>query len=532
MKKVVIYLRVSTDEQRKLGYSIPHQETVLRKACEIRGWEVAEIFIEDFSAKNFERPTYKSLFRYCKNNKASVDYVLVTKWDRFSRNVGHALAEIEKLNKFNIEVNAMEEWIDFSIPQNYLLLAVYLAMPEVDNKVRAINVINGIRGSWKSGRWTGIAPVGFSNGRDSINKPILLKNEDAPLVAEAFELFSTGLYEKQQLRKIMWKKGLRVSKSRFPMMLINPIYCGRVIIPAYKTEPQTVVQGIHQPIIAESLFEKVQSIINRSKKRISRRWDHEEENTPLRGLLVCSACGRMLTSSESKGKRAYYWYYHCRNRCKERVNAARTHEALAHTLNSLSIDPDIASLFLKVKQNYYENQKHESARTARTLKGKIKAAEDRLVNLEDKYINNEIDKESYQRMRPIYQLELRQFKAEVDGLKEYDRNKMEYVKSAVNIIQHARQYYDEAPTVALKQMLVSSIFGPKIFIKNGNFRTPHESVTITVLRGFSPVLNENGCHDKHPFPLSSLYGCHIIYIEWTKVYKSGNLGKNLSTPVY
>ena len=56
MKKAILYVRVSTDEQAKLGYSLGHQELVLNKFCEMKGFDVVETFREDHSAKNFDRP--------------------------------------------------------------------------------------------------------------------------------------------------------------------------------------------------------------------------------------------------------------------------------------------------------------------------------------------------------------------------------------------------------------------------------------------------------------------------------------------
>jgi DNA invertase Pin-like site-specific DNA recombinase len=51
MKKVILYVRVSTDEQARLGYSLGHQELVLTKFCELKGLEIAGVYREDHSAK-------------------------------------------------------------------------------------------------------------------------------------------------------------------------------------------------------------------------------------------------------------------------------------------------------------------------------------------------------------------------------------------------------------------------------------------------------------------------------------------------
>jgi len=70
---------VSTDEQARLGYSLGHQGNGAYKIFRTKEFEVVNIFREDHSAKNFERPEYKKLFKFCKTHKKEIDFVLITK---------------------------------------------------------------------------------------------------------------------------------------------------------------------------------------------------------------------------------------------------------------------------------------------------------------------------------------------------------------------------------------------------------------------------------------------------------------------
>ena len=51
MKSAYLYVRVSTDEQKRKGYSLPEQEDRLLKHCDHCGIVVKGIYREDFSAK-------------------------------------------------------------------------------------------------------------------------------------------------------------------------------------------------------------------------------------------------------------------------------------------------------------------------------------------------------------------------------------------------------------------------------------------------------------------------------------------------
>lgn len=506
MKNVIIYVRVSTDEQARTGYSLGHQEAVLTKFCELKGWNVIATYKEDFSAKTFDRPEYKSLYKFCKANKRSVDYVLVSKWDRFSRNVNYALTEIENLERLGIEVNAAEQWIDFSIPQNKILLTIYLTLPEIDNDVRSINVITGLRNSWKSGRWTGTAPVGYRNDRDDIDKPILIKSHLAPLVVEAFELYATGVYEKQELRKIMAKKGLKLSKSQFPNMLSNYVYCGKVFVPQYKGEAAEVVQGIHEGIISEALFEKVQAILKGKYRSEKRQYENLDDNAPLRGLLICSCCGGRLTSSSSKGRSKYYTYYHCRNGCKERLSTNSVHEAFLDRLDQMPVKPAIAALFLEVKGNFYKATETEHKASIEKISADIEAAEEKLISLNDSFISQKIDQESYNLMKVRYNDNLKKLRILRDEQKDQEVNVIRYIRSSVNIIQNAPGYYNQIKQVSLKQKFVGSIFPENLKIENGQCRTVQECRLELALKGFDRDFKGNGSRNRPPFPSGSPNG--------------------------
>ena len=87
MKTAYLYVRVSTDKQKRKGYSLPEQEERLLKYCRNNDIEIKGIYREDFSAKNFNRPKWKKLFLEVKRKPREDKNILFIKWDRFSRNI-------------------------------------------------------------------------------------------------------------------------------------------------------------------------------------------------------------------------------------------------------------------------------------------------------------------------------------------------------------------------------------------------------------------------------------------------------------
>ena len=88
-KSAIIYCRVSTTEQKKYGNSLQDQSIKLRDFCNSNDINIVKEYKEDCSAKNFERPEYRKLVNFAKDNKEKIDYLLVLNWDRFSRNINN-----------------------------------------------------------------------------------------------------------------------------------------------------------------------------------------------------------------------------------------------------------------------------------------------------------------------------------------------------------------------------------------------------------------------------------------------------------
>lgn len=259
-----------------------------------------------------------------RKHKGKTDLILFTKWDRFSRNAGDAYQMIGTLRRLGIEPQAVEQPLDLSIPENKMMLAFYLAAPEVENDRRALNVFYGMRRAKKEGRWMATAPVGYINKiTESGRKYIAPKEPEASVMKWVFQELSKGIYAADQIRKEANKRGLKCARNNFWNIIRNPVYCGKIVVSKFKDEESIIVQGQHEPLISESLFYAVQDVLN-GKKRHARLGTSigTQEAFPLRGFLLCPECGRVLTASASKGRSNLYYYYHCISSCGCRFKAS------------------------------------------------------------------------------------------------------------------------------------------------------------------------------------------------------------------
>ncbi|MGP8216222.1 MAG: recombinase family protein [Bacteroidia bacterium] len=480
MTNAILYARVSTDEQAAKGTSIPYQKERLEQFCTLTGYNVVKYVAEDYSAKNFDnRPEFNNLLNFIRANKGLAQKLLIVRWDRFSRNAPEAYNMIAKLAKMGIEVNAIEQPLDLTVPENKMMLAFYLAAPEVENDRRAINTINGIRKNKKQGRWLGLAPLGYKNMRDGQNKPIIVKSELAPLVKKAFELFATGNYPIDALRKKMYIDGLKLCRNQFWRLLRNPVYCGLVKLKAYRNEPEEIIQGIHEPIITEGLFYDVQRVLE-GKKRVLFKVSKVREEFPMRGFLICGSCGGNLTASCSQGRNEKYYYYHCQSGCKERIGKDLAHSSFTQWLEKIALSPEMGALYLQVMEDIFKtNGKDREAEVLR-LETEIKRNNETLDRAAKKLVNDELDKDSYKSLRESLLKETADLKLRIAELKDTDNGYLEYLRFGFTLLGNLPYHYNKA-TLEIKQRILGSIFSEKLIFSENTYRTAQPSDIIELL---------------------------------------------------
>jgi len=273
MKTAYLYIRVSTDEQKRKGYSLPEQEDRLLKYCEYNNIEVKGIYREDFSAKNFNRPEWKKLITIVKNKSKEDKNILFIKWDRFSRNIEYAYEMIGLLRKYKTTAMAIDQPIDFSVSESTVMLAVYLSVPEAENRRRAMNTANRMRRAKQTGRYPSKAPLGFINLTKVDGKKIIApKQPEAGIIRWVFHQLAKNIHRIEDVRKMAEERGLKCSRSHFNRIIRNPAYCGLIPI-KLDAQEQHIVKGIHDPLVSEALFYEVQRIITTKRKVTAKKDD-------------------------------------------------------------------------------------------------------------------------------------------------------------------------------------------------------------------------------------------------------------------
>jgi len=472
-----LYVRVSTDEQKRKGYSLPEQEDRLLRYCEQNNIEVKGVYREDYSAKNFNRPEWTKLLALLKNRKKKdQEQVLFIKWDRFSRNIEYAYQMIGILRGINVQAMAIDQPIDFKIPESTVMLAVYLAVPESENTRRALNVIAGMRRAKLNGRWMASAPAGYQNlshldGR----KYIAPKYPEADIMKWAFEELAKGVYNGEEVRRLANKKGLKCERANFWRIIRNPVYCGVIVVLPYEEQEIQFVKGQHEPLISESLFYEVQDVLNGNKRKI-RTKIVSDDILPLRGFLVCPDCGKMLTGSASKGRHGgYYHYYHCGGGCKCRFKAATVNDYFEDHLLDYQLNPLTAEMFKVAVMDEFRNEQKGGVDERRVLAEQIEEQEKILSNARKRFMLDQIDEDDFKATKAECNEALRSLEAKLSDLP----SKGESLKTIEGLLDIVIERYSDiklhyqSASMAEKRKMIVSIYPKNLCFDGAAHRTPY-----------------------------------------------------------
>jgi site-specific DNA recombinase len=494
MPRAILYTRVSTDEQNK-GYSPEDQKAKLIKYCEDRNIEIEKIYHDDASAKSFERPEWKRIIEFVRSNPRKVDLFLFIKWDRFSRNAPEAYEAIKLLNNLKVEPIAIEQPLDLNIPENKLMLAIYLAAPEAENDRRALNVIAGMRRAKKSGRWLGRCPRGYKNSRDQVNKPIIVPEggNQQQLVVEAFSLFASGLYSIEEVRTVLKRRGLKCTRSSFWQLLRNKGYIGQIFIPSHLDEPEEWINGLHEPLIDEDTFYNVQDILEGRQKKVPNKYLTVKEEYPLRGFLTCQKCGGKITASASKGRSGKkFHYYHCTKGCKERHPTELINSSFIEFLKSLKPNSATQEVYIEFLKEKLKAEMKIAFTKKDQIISDINRQNGRLKKLNNLILDNEINPNEYREMKLEIDSKLIELQNEMTLTETISKSDMEGLRFCFEHLKNIDKLY-QASDIEIKQRMLNAFFKENLVFEIDAFRTPKMNSALELIisnSGLSRRLNK------------------------------------------
>ncbi|MGB5930271.1 MAG: recombinase family protein, partial [Cyclobacteriaceae bacterium] len=248
------------------------------------------------------------------------------------------------------------------------------------------------------------------------------------------------------------------------------MYCGKIFIYQYKDEEARIVNGQHEGLVSEQLFNEVQEILEgRRRKNKTKVVTHE--NIPLVGFLKCPKCTRMLTGSANKGRNKYYYYYHCTSQCGERHKAGEVNKAFVNELARYTINPELGDIIKDIiVETYSKNIKASTDGRAALIKG-IEEQNEKLSKARMLLLDNAIDQEDYKAIKLACNKKLIDLESKLACYKTKQKKVLKpQLEKALNIALNIEKLYEEADLMR-KRKLIGTIYPEKLVYANNRHRT-------------------------------------------------------------
>ncbi|HYL13824.1 MAG TPA: recombinase family protein [Terriglobales bacterium] len=305
MDACVIYCRVSTEEQSD---SLPVQQKKCEDFAASQRLRVMYVFTDAESARTADRPQLQAMLTFCRGNPKTVKHVVVSDLSRLARNVVDQGNMIARLAEWQIRLRSVDEQSLDDSATGKLGKNIIGAFSQFFSDSLSERTKFRMAEAVKAGRFVWVAPVGYLNTKNGTGSVIKPDSKRAALVRKGFELMATGNYSADDVLRtvtalgLTTRKGAPVPRQTWHAMLRNPVYAGWV------KSGDLLTQGLHQPIVPQQLFEKVQSVLA-GNSRAKQPRQVVRADFPLKQFIRCAKCNRGLTAGVIKKRFPYLWCY-------------------------------------------------------------------------------------------------------------------------------------------------------------------------------------------------------------------------------
>jgi DNA invertase Pin-like site-specific DNA recombinase len=346
MTRVVIYPRVSTSQQKD-GLSLDQQEKECRAYCEKRGYEIAAVITETYTAHDSldARPELRRARDMIQSGQA--DGLLVWKIDRASRDMVDGLILLREIDRANGFLESVMRGRVSTDRYGKMMFAMELGQAEGEWDDIALRTQPHIRLRAEMGKpFLGGYPLYGYRYEGKHNDALVIDPDTAPIVVRIFDLINQGV-SAVEIARIFRAEGIPTAtqvlagrgelegrspsdywrRQRIIDMVRNSTYCGKRIAYGRKrvqkvnkktgqaywtsvrrdpTDPKCIVQEC-PAIVSEAVWLQAQDQLRRNKEGATRNNLHPELALLRGGIAKCGHCGANMVvgySNRRKGPAA------------------------------------------------------------------------------------------------------------------------------------------------------------------------------------------------------------------------------------
>ena len=338
IKSAGIYIRVSTFDQAREGFSLREQEERLKEFCKFKRYNIYKVYQDaGISAKNDKRPAYQEMIEDVK--KGNINVIVALKLDRLTRSV----YDIEKLMKFvndyECDIDCMADESNTTTSNGRMVMRIMTSVSQNEIEKCSERTKFGMAGAIKNGHIPNRTGLGFKRENkklvpDPLTKDIIVRIFDLYLEGKSHQAIANIYNKEKVLGKTNWYD------STVQKILSNELYKGDYVN-GKRTKHPTYYENVIEPIVSKEKWESCQYQKLRNARHYERTATYLFTNK-----LKCSKCGNFLgghATTKTNGKK--YYYYKC-NTCKTYFNEIDIEKELKAFMLELAKQDDLIN-------NYY-----------------------------------------------------------------------------------------------------------------------------------------------------------------------------------
>ena len=201
----------------------------------------------------------------------------------------------------------------------------------------------------------------------------------------------------------------------------------------------------------------------------------------MRGFLECPVCKGNLTGSGSRSRTgAKYFYYHCQKDCKLSFRADEANGEFVNYLKGFKITLEVLNLYYDILQDVFKKDDGKRDHEINSLEVQINKLKEQINNVEDKFIEDSIDSETYNAVKARYKAKIDFLSNRKAELESQDSNFIRYVKYGFSLLKDLHKYYLKS-NIAVKQKIIGSIFPEKLIYQDKKYRTSKINEVLSLL---------------------------------------------------
>ena len=406
IKSAGIYIRVSTFDQAREGFSLREQEERLKEFCKFKRYNIYKVYQDaGISAKNDKRPAYQEMIEDVK--KGNINVIVALKLDRLTRSV----YDIEKLMKFvndyECDIDCMADESNTTTSNGRMVMRIMTSVSQNEIEKCSERTKFGMVGAIKNGHIPNRTGLGFKRENkklvpDPLTKDIIVRIFDLYLEGKSHQAIANIYNKEKVLGKTNWYD------STIQKILSNELYKGDYVN-GKRTKHPTYYENVIEPIVSKEKWESCQYQKLRNARHYERTATYLFTNK-----LKCSKCGNFLgghATTKTNGKK--YYYYKC-NTCKTYFNEIDIEKELKAFMLELAKQDDLIN-------NYYTPFiKSKLEDKTEDYKKEIKDLDKQLDRIKTAYIKGVVKLEDFDKEIKHIEYQKSDLEKRQKGQKQYE----------------------------------------------------------------------------------------------------------------